>query len=132
MTPQFTNDDTPLDPAEALDGETLGERPDDDRLPGVNAYTDRPHMLNAEDPSLMSDGSVTDDNEDIRSWRETSEDPLIDGDNVGMRFAAAGEGSVPTFDDGEPELLADDLTYTDNPTAEEAAMHIEQVHIDQE
>lgn len=118
--------------ADALDGDVLGEKPGDDDLPGVNAFTDDPHMLNAEDPSLTDDGQVIDDDVISREWREQPDfgeppRPGPDRDEKGIRLQesdAALDHGVPQIGDEEAEMLGEAFV-ADNPTAEEAAMHIE-------
>ncbi len=91
-------------------------------MPGVNAFTDQDHRLNVEDPSLLADGSVADDDEATREWREEPDYEQAP-DEVGIRLEAP-HGDEPSYSDTEAKQLADAFG-TANPSAEEAAMHIE-------
>lgn len=128
-TPENTNEND----AEALDGDVLGEQPGDEGLPGVNAFTDDPHMLNAEDPSLTDDGEVVEDSALTRAWREQPDfgeapEPGADVDDTGLRLDEPQPGvdeSVPDLVDVEPEAVADGFEV-DDASAEEAALHVEE------
>ncbi len=130
MTPSPNNADDPTiddDGSEEFETTLLERTPRDDQLPGVNAFIDSPHMLNVEDPSILADGSVADDDELIRTWREQPDDVPDQRADIGLRLPDSRmfDGYEPSIDGYESDTLADNLSYTDNPSAEEAAMHIE-------
>ncbi len=80
--------------AEQLDGNSIGERPPNDRrvdasLPGVNAFSDRVPM-NSEDPALLMGGSKTKDEIHTREWRERP-DRLPSDRHEATRLLGAGD-----------------------------------------
>lgn len=117
-------DNTPTNRADSLDGDVLGEIPGDDRLPGVNDFTDRT-ILNSEDPAMIMGGSETADNLETRVLREVPDGIEVSQDG-GFRLidVTSGDSVAPTGADDEEELLGDAQRVTE-PSAEEAAIRTE-------
>lgn len=111
----------PQDRAEQLDPSVLGENPGDDELPGINDHADR-RQLHVEDPAVLLGGADAQDGPVLRDWREHSDGGPEGDEPAGLRLVET-ESDVPTLADDEPSAVAD-AEKTDEPSAEEAAIHI--------
>ncbi len=105
----------PADQGDAyeLDGNTLGENPGDEGLPGINAFSDGRPNLNSEDPNVVNGDVDAPDNLRTRVSRERPDvddlDPAADRDTA---LEQAEAGLDPTDSD---VVIA----------PEEAALHVE-------
>lgn len=117
-------DNTPANSADSLDGEVLGEKPGDNRLPGLNDFTDRT-ILNSEDPAVIMGGSETRDDLKTRAWREVPEDvDMTEVSGSRLNELTPNDGLGPTLADDEKSLVADQH-HAFEPSSEEAAIQVE-------
>lgn len=125
-SPTTSDPGDPQDRAEQLDDDAVfGEDPAERHgLPGVNDFVDHVPMQ-SEDPALLMGGSETRDESHTREWREEP-DVLGDPPADEIRLTDPGEAG-PEQLDSEQELLGEASIVEDaEPSAEEAAMHIEE------
>ena len=106
------------DRAEALDGEVLGEAPDDELLPGTEDYPPD-HPLGAEDPSFLFGSTETPDDVDTRLWRGAGPSSA----DRGVELVRTDADTVEH--DDEAALVADDSVERADQSGEDAAVHVD-------
>lgn len=114
--------------AEQLDPSVLGEKPGDDGLPGIEDYPPEA-PLGVEDPAIDAEGSMLQDDLAIREWREEPERTAADlppppTHRSGQRLDP-GKGNQLDNDE-EADAIADSSEQTSTPSAEEAALRIDE------
>lgn len=102
-----TSDPAPGDQqgAEALDGDRLGELPDDAALPGTVGYPPE-QPLGVEDPTMLEGSTETPDSATVREWRRTDEHVPEVADSAVTEpdpDEAPAVGEMPDHDAGRTE-----------------------------
>lgn len=108
--------------AEQLDPSVLGEEVGDDGRPGDAFPPDEP--LAVDDPNITADGSIAPDDVETREDRlvdDAARATPADGDDT-TTLVDPEAADVPSLDDTERQLVADEATDGDGPEA--AAVHV--------